>query len=236
MAKGSYYRKIMTIFWQDAKVSEQMNIHERYLFLYFLTNPHTNLSGLYEITIKQIADETGFSRKDVALLMNKLEELKVIKYDGKTNELFIINWSRYNWNKSNKILKGVENELGYVKSNNLLDSLLKYTTDTDYLIQDDGMGKISISYRYSIPRIEKENTEGETEERKRTEMTIYELSNLNGSDLNTMSLMIGLDINQTSKLYDQLKQKEFVSENGEVIQTKEDFINYLKAKKESTYV
>lgn len=230
MATGSYYREIKTVFWQDAKVSEQMNIHERYLFLYFLTNPHTNLSGLYEITIKQIADESGFSRKDAAALLKRLEELNVIRYDSNTNELLVVNWSRYNWNKSAKILKGVENELSYVKSSALFDSLLKYLTDSEYLIECDDMNRISISYRYSIRSTEKENREKETVERTSTETvpSSHELTSLRSNDLDEISNTIGISVNKCIALYDELKLNRFISGNGEVVQTKEDFISYIK--------
>lgn len=57
-------RLIQTKFWYDTWV-ETLNVSEKLLYLYFLTNPLTNLLGVYEISLKKISDESGISKETV---------------------------------------------------------------------------------------------------------------------------------------------------------------------------
>lgn len=54
------YRNISMDFWTDSKVVDDFTPEDRYIYLYCMTNPHTNLCGCYEVSIKQIANETGY--------------------------------------------------------------------------------------------------------------------------------------------------------------------------------
>ena len=56
MAKG---RLVSTSFWTDSKIVDDFLPEDKYLYLYCLTNPHTKLCGCYEVSVKQISDETG---------------------------------------------------------------------------------------------------------------------------------------------------------------------------------
>lgn len=57
---SSKLRSVNTRFWEDTFV-EKLNISEKLLFLYLLTNPQTNLLGIYEISIKRISYDTGLN-------------------------------------------------------------------------------------------------------------------------------------------------------------------------------
>ncbi len=73
MAKANNkQRYINTRFWNDSYVSELDPI-EKLLFIYCLTNGHTNISGIYEIPLKVLAVETGI---DVSMLAKILPRLK----------------------------------------------------------------------------------------------------------------------------------------------------------------
>ena len=50
------YRNISMDFWTDSKVVDDFTPEDRYIYLYCMTNPHTNLCGCYEVSIKQIAN------------------------------------------------------------------------------------------------------------------------------------------------------------------------------------
>ena len=56
------YRTVSMSFWTDNKVTDDFTPEDRYFYLYLFTNPHTNLCGCYEISIKQIANEMGYSK------------------------------------------------------------------------------------------------------------------------------------------------------------------------------
>ena len=57
-------RSVNTRFWDDPFV-EELTPSEKLLFLYLLTNPLTNLLGIYEITIKRIAYDTGLPKETI---------------------------------------------------------------------------------------------------------------------------------------------------------------------------
>jgi predicted ArsR family transcriptional regulator len=111
------YRALHVSFWTDTKIAVDFTPRERYFYLYLLTNPHTSISGCYEIGIKQISTEMGISKKEVERLLQRLEEEhKVIEYDRETRELYILNWHTYNWNRSPNCRKAIEAHLKDIKN------------------------------------------------------------------------------------------------------------------------
>ena len=98
------YRNISMDFWTDSKVVDDFTPEDRYIYLYCMTNPHTNLCGCYEVSIKQIANETGYNNDSVERLLKRLDSAhNVIRYSAQTKELLILNWCRYNWSTSEKL-------------------------------------------------------------------------------------------------------------------------------------
>ena len=111
------YRNISVTFWTDSKIDDDFTPEDKYFYLYLLTNPHTNICGCYEISIKQMTKETGYKSDIVKQELQRLEkEHKVIVYDNKTKEVLIINWSKYNWSKSEKVEKAVLRVSNQIKS------------------------------------------------------------------------------------------------------------------------
>lgn len=111
------YRNVHLSFWDDAKVVDDFTPEDRYFMLYILTNPHTNLCGCYEISMKKMETELGYTRDSVENLINRFKEYhKVIDYDYKTKEILIKNWHKYNWTASSKLDKPLREEIGNVKS------------------------------------------------------------------------------------------------------------------------
>lgn len=111
------FRNIQMSFWTDPKIADDFAPEDKYLYLYLLTNPHTNLCGCYEISFKQIADETGYSKQTVEKLITKIEkEHHVIVYSKKTRELLLVNWSKYNWTSSEKFRIPLGKEIQNVKN------------------------------------------------------------------------------------------------------------------------
>lgn len=76
MAKN---RMLNTKFWSDNYISD-LDPSEKLLFLYFITNPYTNICGIYEITLKQIALDTGFDKEMVLKILNRFKEDNKIYY------------------------------------------------------------------------------------------------------------------------------------------------------------
>lgn len=110
------YRNISMNFWTDTKVVDDFSPEDRYIYLYCMTNPHTNLCGCYEVSMKQISRETGYTEEVVERLLRRLDGIhNVIRYNIPTKELLILNWCRYNWSESDKLNKPLLAEIRKVK-------------------------------------------------------------------------------------------------------------------------
>lgn len=94
---------ISTRFWSDNFIVE-LNPLDRYLFLYFLTNEHTNICGIYELPLKRMSDETGLE-KDMLLKMLKRLKGKIYYIDG---WVYIKNFAKHQ-SDSDKIKTGIKN-------------------------------------------------------------------------------------------------------------------------------
>lgn len=130
------FRCVSPNFWSDPKVDDDFTPEDKYFYLYLLTNPHTTLSGCYELGKRQASRELGYNEETVDRLIHRMETVhNVIRYDKSTKEILLLNWHKYNWSKSPKCLKGIEYSMQNIKS----DAFRKYCADTLY-----------VQYRYSI--------------------------------------------------------------------------------------
>lgn len=134
------YRTVSMSFWTDNKVTDDFTPEDRYFYLYLFTNPHTNLCGCYEVSIKQISNETGYSKDSVENLLNRFEHThKVLRFSKETKEILLLNWSKYNWTSSEKFRKPLEKEIERIKN----IEFKKYLSDVF-----DGKDTVSIPYVY----------------------------------------------------------------------------------------
>ena len=111
------YRTISLTFWTDPKIIDDFTPEDRYFYLYLFTNPHTNLCGCYEVSIKTMVNETGYSKDTIERLISRFTEThKVIDYDDFTKEVLLINWHKYNWTSSDKFRKPLSVEISKIKN------------------------------------------------------------------------------------------------------------------------
>ena len=64
----SVQRYVDTGFWDDAWV-ETIQPLERYLYLYLITNPLTNIAGVYKITLRRIHNDTGLEIPEIERIL-----------------------------------------------------------------------------------------------------------------------------------------------------------------------
>lgn len=134
------YRSIHTTFWTDTKVADEFSPEDKYFMLYCLTNPYTNIIGCYEISIRQMANDTGYSRDSIESLLKRFKEHhKIIDYDFSTKELFIKNWYRYNWTNSPKLDQPLINAIKGVKNDKFRNEIIDLYNSRD---------TVSIPYEY----------------------------------------------------------------------------------------
>ena len=136
------YRNVSISFWSDSKVIDDFTPEDKYFYLYLFTNPHTNLCGCYEISIKQMAGEMGYSRDTCERLIERFVSVhNVIRYSKKTKEVLLLNWHKYNWTASEKFRKALIKEIARIKEEGFrgyLEAVLK-NPDAD---------TVSIPYQY----------------------------------------------------------------------------------------
>jgi hypothetical protein len=100
-------RMVNTKFWDDSYIIKIDPI-EKLLFLYFLTNPLTNISGIYEISLRRIAFDTGIDSEMVLKILNRLEaDKKAIYRDG---WLWLVNFVK-NQNLNPSVISGIKREI-----------------------------------------------------------------------------------------------------------------------------
>ena len=107
-------RTVTTDFWLDSKVEEMGSI-AKFVLLYLLTSPKTNLAGCYEVSYKRLSNDTGLTAKQAENAIAELCEANVIGYCAETNEVLICNWDKYNWTSSTKLDKPLVANIDAVK-------------------------------------------------------------------------------------------------------------------------
>lgn len=135
------YRNISMNFWTDSKVVDDFSPEDKYFMLYCLTNPYTNLCGCYEISIKQMIRDTGYNEETIYKLLDRLNKYGVVKYNKTNKEIFINNWFKYNWTKSEKLDKPLLEEIKKIKTQEFKKKLSDLYNNRD---------TVSIPYIYTM--------------------------------------------------------------------------------------
>ena len=139
------YRNISLSFWTDSKVEDTFTPEDKYMYLYLLTNPHTNICGCYEVSVKQISRQTGYNDEMVERILDRLETMhNVLRYCRNTKEVLIINWGKYNWTKSEKLTKPIRAAIAGIKCVPFQDYVTKLYDELE------SADTVSIPYGYPI--------------------------------------------------------------------------------------
>ena len=161
------FRNIQMSFWTDSKVVDEFTPEDRYFYLYLLTNPHTNLCGCYEVSIKQMSDETGYTKEVIKLLLDRFEKShNVIRYSNQTKEVLLLNWNRFNWTKSPKFQKPLISQIENIKDlafKNYLVDIFNSASDTVSIPYPYPTDTVSIPYEGDKDQIDKADNENEIE-------------------------------------------------------------------------
>lgn len=126
------YRTVSLTFWTDAKIVDDFTPEDRYFYLYLFTNTHSNLCGCYEVSRRQMANETGYSIETIERLLDRFEKIhEVIVYSKETKEVLLLNWHKYNWTKSEKFRKPLLANINAVKNYSFRDYLTRLFNGED---------------------------------------------------------------------------------------------------------
>ena len=176
----SAQRFISTSFWDDQWV-QTLNLTEKALFLYLMTNTLTNIAGVYKITDRRISFDTGLSENELKEIMAKFE--KSGKVYRKDEYIILPNWTKHQkWESHAKIKAGI-------------DSILK-TLSRDMLIF---LKKSGYAYQINIVIDSLSKPINDIPESESTEDSQSKPSNYSDSNLDTN---INLDSNSNTDLQD----------------------------------
>lgn len=152
-------RIVDTSFWTDGKVDE-FSPEDKYFMLYLLTNPFSKQLGIYEISIKQVAFQLGYSIDAVKVLLDRFEnKYNIIIYSAETNEIAILNFLRHSIVKGGKPVEDcIRKEMTAVKNKALIDAVFSHL---------DGREDLNFTVKNIINAYKKENdVEKEKEKEK----------------------------------------------------------------------
>jgi len=117
-------RYVSSHFWDDNYIVELDPI-EKLMFLYFLTNPLTRISGFYEISLKRISFDTGIDKEMVLKVIDRFSEAGKIYYqDG---YIVIPNFPKkqcYNPNMLRSAMKELESAPEHLRNTEAFRKLL----------------------------------------------------------------------------------------------------------------
>ncbi len=118
----SRQRMIDTKFWDDDYTSNLDPI-EKLLFLYFLTNTSTNISGIYEIPLKKVALETGIEKEMVVKILDRFtKDQKIFYLNG---WICLKNFIKHQNQGSIKVQIGIQNEIDLIPKD-IMDKFIGY--------------------------------------------------------------------------------------------------------------
>ena len=132
-------RYISTSFWDDAWVQSN-DPSEKLMYLYLMTNPLTNIAGIYKITDKRIHDDTGFNVDMVHKLLDRFATAKKAYREGEY--IIIPKWPKHQkWTEKKTIETGIRKIISELPKS-IRDKAIK----VGYLYPID---TVPISYPYS---------------------------------------------------------------------------------------
>ena len=88
-----------------------------------MSNTKSTQSGIYEISLKFIAIEMGYSKDYVEELIRRFCDFGKILYNKDTNEIMLLNWIKYNSPNNINAILGVRKELKRVKNKEFIKAL-----------------------------------------------------------------------------------------------------------------
>lgn len=128
------YRTICCELWTDEKV-QALTPHEKLLFLYLITNPHSHMSGIYYLPTVFIQHELNLGRGFDGVWMGLLKS-GLVEADAKRSQVWVVNMLPYQA-KGHKSEKGVASHLNTLHASPLVERFLaKYPQVTQWLSPD----------------------------------------------------------------------------------------------------
>lgn len=110
MAQTGQVKQIDSAFWNDPYVQGDetqrgLDITERYLFIFLLTGPLSNIAGVYPLPINTFTAMTGLTREQLLVILQRFEKDGKVLY--KNGWVAVKNRKEYNKQDNPSIRKGI---------------------------------------------------------------------------------------------------------------------------------
>lgn len=149
-------RNVNTEFWSDPKITDEFTHYDKYFWLFLLTTRYGNLSGCFELSMKQMQYDLGLPVEKVKELITRFIGYELIDYDENTNEILLINYHKHNWSKSPKFICSVEKYANKIKNEYFKDYIFNVLTKNGEEI-GYGYGMDTVSIPYKVKDKDKDN-------------------------------------------------------------------------------
>lgn len=157
------YRQIHVSIWKDSWFLD-LEPDEKLLFIYLFSNESTSLSGIYRVSKKVIAFETGLKSQRIDEILNKFNAAGKVYFEN--DIIWVVHMRKFHETRSTKVQTRIESDLSDIP-----DCQLK----RDYIAHFDAENTLSIPYRYHIdtlPRVadkDKEENKDKEEDKEAEE-------------------------------------------------------------------
>lgn len=160
------YRQVHTHMWKDSWFLE-LEPKQKLFFIYLFTNERASISGMYELSKKVMAFESGLTLKEIdAAFAVFAEQERAFYEDG---VVWVINLRKYHETASPKIQKAIEDDLKKIKDTVLKNEYMKRYGMDRVSSDEDTVSILRSSYSSSISSSSSsENGNGEDEIASRT--------------------------------------------------------------------
>jgi len=138
-------RLVNTKFWSDNWV-RKINPLDRYLFIYLLTNEHTNIAGIYELPLSNMAFECGLDERDLEKTMLPRLEPKVYYKDG---WVILKNFAKHQHTSSDTVVAGMQKQLNLAPK-----EVISFAKSIGYAY---GMDRVWVRYNILESELESES-------------------------------------------------------------------------------
>lgn len=123
--KSGIFRQVFSYMWSDPWF-ETLELDEKLLFVYLVTNSHSSISGIYEITKRVIAFETGIPEERVVEILQAMEVDGRVLYDDAESIVWVVNMRSYQCNNSPKQIKRAEDDVMLIPNCKVKELYLNY--------------------------------------------------------------------------------------------------------------
>ena len=121
----STQRYISTSFWDDEWI-QTLDPSEKLLYLYYMTNPLTNIAGVYKVTERRVSFDTGFTSSTIQHIMAKFEKVGKVFRHGEW--IILPTWAKHQKvSDRDNIRKGID---AILKA--LPDDVFQYAVEKGY--------------------------------------------------------------------------------------------------------